>query len=81
MNVINEAPSPEQAQGFHRLGVGKYRFIARIGSGGMAEVFLAVQEGPARFRKLMAVKVLRSQYAEQVEAARCSSTRPGALRA
>ena len=67
MNGNNEAPTSEQAQGFQRKGIGKYRFIARIGSGGMAEVFLAVQEGPARFRKLMAVKVLRSQYAEQVE--------------
>jgi len=66
MNGNHEPETSERAH-VERLSIGKYRFIARIGSGGMAEVFLAVQEGPARFRKLMAVKVLRSQYAEQVE--------------
>jgi serine/threonine protein kinase len=47
--------------------LGKYRFIAEIGRGGMAEVYLAVMEGPARFSKLIAVKVLREQFADQAE--------------
>ena len=33
----------------------------------MAEVFLAVMEGPARFSKLIALKILREQFAEQPE--------------
>jgi len=49
----------------HRLG--KYRFIAGIGRGGMADVYLAVMEGPSGFSKLIAVKVLRQQFAEQME--------------
>lgn len=49
----------------HRLG--KYRFIAGIGRGGMADVYLAVMEGPSGFSKLIAVKVLRQQFAEQLE--------------
>ncbi|HNS97150.1 MAG TPA: serine/threonine-protein kinase [Polyangiaceae bacterium] len=47
--------------------LGKFRFIAEIGHGGMAEVFLAVMEGPARFSKLIALKILREQFAEQPE--------------
>ena len=47
--------------------LGKYRFIAEIGHGGMAEVYLAVMEGPARFSKLIALKILREQFAEQPE--------------
>ncbi len=46
----------------HRLG--KYRVLAQIGRGGMAEVFLAVMEGPERFSKLIALKVLRAEYCE-----------------
>jgi serine/threonine protein kinase len=47
--------------------LGKYRLIAEIGHGGMAEVFLAVMEGPGQFSKLIALKVLRSQFAEDPE--------------
>lgn len=47
--------------------VGKYRLLAEIGHGGMAEVFLAVMEGPAKFSKLIALKMLRSQFAEDPE--------------
>jgi len=51
--------------GEKRLPVlGKYRLLAEIGHGGMAEVFLAVMEGPAKFSKLIALKMLRSQFAE-----------------
>ncbi len=44
---------------------GKYRLIAAIGHGGMAEVFLAVVTGPAGFNKLQVIKRLRSTLADQ----------------
>jgi len=47
--------------------IGRYRLLAAIGQGGMAEVFLASLDGPAQFSKLMAVKVLRSELADDPE--------------
>ncbi|MET0286417.1 MAG: serine/threonine-protein kinase [Polyangiales bacterium] len=38
---------------------GKYRLIASLGSGGMAQVYLALTTGPAGFNKLLVLKVLR----------------------
>jgi serine/threonine protein kinase len=38
---------------------GKYRVIASLGQGGMANIYLAVMSGPARFSKLLVLKVLR----------------------
>lgn len=48
---------------------GKYRLIAELGHGGMADVFLAVQAGPlgSGFRKLTVVKRLRQNLAEEPE--------------
>jgi serine/threonine-protein kinase len=48
---------------------GKYRLLAELGNGGMADVFLAVQAGPQglRFRKLMVVKRLRRALADEPE--------------
>src|ERR1051325_5892130 len=44
---------------------GKFRFIADIGHGGMSEVYLAlVQGGLGGFQKLVAVKLLRRDLAE-----------------
>src|SRR5438045_8873586 len=37
---------------------GKYRLLASIGSGGMAEVFIAVASGPGGFNKLFVIKRL-----------------------
>jgi eukaryotic-like serine/threonine-protein kinase len=39
--------------------LGKYRLLATLGRGGMADVHLAVLEGPAGFSKLLVVKELR----------------------
>lgn len=39
--------------------LGKYRLIAQLGKGGMAEVFLALARGPSGFSKLVVLKVLR----------------------
>ena len=44
--------------------LGKYRLIAELGHGGMAEVFLAVARGPAGFNKLLVIKQIRPQLAE-----------------
>ncbi|HET7500491.1 MAG TPA: ABC transporter substrate-binding protein, partial [Kofleriaceae bacterium] len=50
--------------GSHELS-GKFRFIAEIGHGGMSEVFLALtQGGMGGFQKLVAVKLLRRDLAE-----------------
>ncbi len=40
--------------------LGKYAPFARIGHGGMADVFLAVARGPVGFNKLAVVKRLRN---------------------
>jgi serine/threonine-protein kinase len=50
--------APEEA---HALR--KYRLIAEIGRGGMADVFLAVVQGPAGFNKLVVIKKTRSEMA------------------
>ncbi|HEY8075532.1 MAG TPA: serine/threonine-protein kinase [Labilithrix sp.] len=48
---------------------GKYRLLAELGHGGMADVFLAVQAGPigSGFKKLMVVKRLRQNLADEPE--------------
>jgi serine/threonine-protein kinase len=48
---------------------GKYRLVAELGHGGMADVFLAVQAGPvgSGFRKLSVIKRLRQNLAEEPE--------------
>ena len=47
--------------------LGKYRLIAELGHGGMAEVFLSVVRGPAGFNKLVVIKQIRPQLAEDPE--------------
>jgi eukaryotic-like serine/threonine-protein kinase len=43
---------------------GRYELLARIGSGGMAEVFLAMSQGLAGFNKLVVLKRLRPDVAK-----------------
>jgi serine/threonine-protein kinase len=45
----------------------KYRPVAQLGKGGMAQVFLALASGPAGFSKLVVIKQIRSQFAEDPE--------------
>src|SRR5678809_59475 len=46
---------------------GRYRLIAELGHGGMADVYLGVLEGPQRFRKLLVIKRLRQHLMEDAE--------------
>ena len=46
---------------------GKYSLIAELGHGGMADVFLAVQQGQAGFNKLVVIKRLRETFADDPE--------------
>jgi serine/threonine-protein kinase len=47
--------------------IGKYRVIARLGAGGMAEVFIACVRGLGGFSKLAVLKVLRPNLAEDAD--------------
>src|SRR5690349_2586595 len=46
---------------------GKYRILGEMGHGGMADVYLAVDIGPAGIGKLQVIKRLRSGLAEDAE--------------
>ena len=43
---------------------GKYRLVGAMNSGGMAELFLAIQAGMEGFSKVVALKCVRSHLAE-----------------
>ncbi len=47
--------------------VGRYRLLARLGSGGMAEVFLGNVDGPSRFSKFVAIKRMRPELTTSSE--------------
>jgi len=47
--------------------LGKYELVARIATGGMAEIFLAHQPGPAGFSRLVVIKRILPHLAEQPE--------------
>src|SRR5262245_30506921 len=46
---------------------GKYRLLATLGHGGMADVFLACVHGPVGFNKLLVIKELRPALAHDPE--------------
>jgi eukaryotic-like serine/threonine-protein kinase len=46
------------------LKIGKYQLLQRLASGGMGEVFLALQEGPAGFLRKVVIKRMRSPITE-----------------
>jgi serine/threonine-protein kinase len=61
MEVSNVQPGAEGSI------LDKYRLIAELGHGGMAEVFLAVASGPAGFNKLVVIKQIRAELADDPE--------------
>ena len=48
-------------------GPGKYTYIASVGRGGMADLYLVSSRGPAGFSKLMVIKELRRDLARSPE--------------
>jgi eukaryotic-like serine/threonine-protein kinase len=46
---------------------GKYKLVAELGQGGMADVILALAQGPVGFSKLVVIKRLREHLAEDPE--------------
>jgi serine/threonine-protein kinase len=46
---------------------GKYRPIADLGQGGTASVFLAVARGPSDFNKLVVLKMLKRELADEID--------------
>lgn len=53
--------------GAERTYLGKYRLIAMLGRGGMATVHLAIMHGPSGFNKLVVLKQIHTEYAEDPE--------------
>ncbi|MBS2013262.1 MAG: serine/threonine protein kinase [Deltaproteobacteria bacterium] len=47
--------------------IGKYRLLGALGHGGMADVYLAVADGPEGFRKLCVLKLLKETMAQDEE--------------
>jgi serine/threonine-protein kinase len=73
--VADSARRPEIAESLPGVSTGvnypkfsKYRLIARLGSGGMAEVYLAVAGGPRGFSKLQVLKILKPDLSDKERA-------------
>ncbi len=49
------------------MKLGKYRVIAELGTGGMANVYLGLSEGASGFKKLVVIKSLREHLANSPE--------------
>jgi serine/threonine protein kinase len=49
------------------IRLGKYRLLGELGHGGMAKVYLAVATGPAGFNKLVVVKQIQAELADDPE--------------
>src|SRR5262249_27300534 len=47
--------------------LGNYRLLAKLGSGGQADVFLALAQGPMNLKRLVVLKRLRSAFAYHAE--------------
>ena len=56
------SPDPQAGKSF-----GKYFLLKKLAAGGMGEIFLARQDGPAGFRKLVVVKTILAQLTQNAE--------------
>jgi len=56
----SELPSEIRPVARNELLAGRYRLLATLGRGGMADVYLGAAAGPAGFNKLVVIKRLRS---------------------
>ncbi|HSO40883.1 MAG TPA: serine/threonine-protein kinase, partial [Labilithrix sp.] len=72
----NDASPPEESGAVQALeerdltlatDLGKYRLLGALGAGGMADVYLAVADGPEGFRKLCVLKLLKETMAQDEE--------------
>ncbi len=64
---VEEVLDSVQYQSHPSNVLGKFRLIAELGRGGMSEVYLAVVAGPAGFNKLMVLKLIKNELAEDPE--------------
>lgn len=60
-------PAASPSPSLHDIALGKYKLIANLGQGGMADVYLAVAAGSAGISKVQVVKRLREEFAEDAE--------------
>ncbi len=60
-SIVPYAPELKPIKGEARLG--RYQLLGVLGQGGMAEVFLAQQDGPAGFKKTVVIKRILPQLA------------------
>ncbi|MDP2343963.1 MAG: protein kinase, partial [Deltaproteobacteria bacterium] len=57
MMVQSQVMMPSSSSSSSSLGkLGRYNLVSKLGKGGMAEVFLATQDGPAGFQKQVVIK-------------------------
>jgi serine/threonine protein kinase len=65
MRYTDNVSAVGEAAGRRPAKLGRYELITQIGQGGMAEVQLALQRGPAGFEKLVVVKLVHANLATQ----------------
>jgi serine/threonine protein kinase len=71
LTIANDISRPESsghASAGRSTSLGKYRLLARLGHGGMAEVYLAVAQGAMNVNRLVVVKRLRDEQSEDENA-------------
>ncbi|MFO0585952.1 MAG: protein kinase [Polyangiaceae bacterium] len=65
--ISGETSDPAALSASSSRTFGKYRLLAELGRGGMADVHLAVAVGPAGFSKLQVIKRLRPGMTDEAE--------------